>query len=80
MLSKTLVDVANTQMEFCEFDAAHRVIAKAEQGYETIQRLFINLYDLKHQASIRDQLDKLGAAIDKAHQRLDGGGIPQDPQ
>jgi hypothetical protein len=70
-LSKTFVDVANTEMAFGEFDAAHQVLAKAEQGYETVQRLFINLYDPKHQASIRDQLDKLGVAIDAAQQRLD---------
>ena len=74
-LSKTFVDVANTVVQFGEFDAAHQVLAKAEQAYETVQRLFINLYDLKHQASIRDQLDKLGVA-DAAQQRLDAREMP----
>ena len=75
-LSKTFVDVANTEVEIGEFDAAHRVLAKAEQGYETIQRLLLFLNDLGRQEYIRDQLDKLGVAIDAAQQRLDAREMP----
>jgi hypothetical protein len=78
-LSKTFVDVANTEMQFGEFDAVHQVLAKAEQGYETVQRLFINLYDPRHQAYIRDQLDKLGVAMDAAQQRLDAREREREP-
>ena len=59
-LSKTFVDLAITEMDIGEFDAARRVLAKAERGYAAIKRMVLNLNDPNHQNEILKRLgDKL---------------------
>ena len=67
-LSKTFADLANTEMEIGDLDAARRVLAKAERGYATIHRRALNLDDPHHQNEILTRLGELRAAIDAAYQ------------
>ena len=69
-LGKTFVDLAITEMDIGQFDAARRVLAKDEQGYATIQRMVLNLDNAHHQNEILQRLGELRAAIDAAHQWL----------
>ena len=61
---------AITEMDIGHFDAARRVLAKAEQAYATIQRMVLNLDDPHHQNEILTRLGELRATIDAAHQWL----------
>ena len=78
-LSKTFADLANTEMEIGELDAARRVLAKAERGYATIQRMVLNLDHPHQQNEILQRLGELRAAIDTAHQQLGVRSMAQDP-
>jgi hypothetical protein len=70
-MSKTFVDLAITEAVMGELDAAPRALAKAKQGYATIQRLVLNLNDPHQRNEILQRLGELRAAIDIAQQRLD---------
>jgi hypothetical protein len=74
--SKTFVDLAITEVEIGEFDAARQVLSRAQQGCKTIQRMVLSLDDPHQQNEILQRLGELRAAIDAAHQRLDVGESP----
>jgi hypothetical protein len=68
----TFIDLANTESETGERDAAIRVCAKAEDGYATIARFVPEIKNPEHRSHITQKLAGLRAFLDVLQQKLHG--------
>src|SRR4051794_17014067 len=68
----TFIDLANTEIESGERDAAMRVCAKAEDGYATIARFVPEVRNPEHRSHITQKLAELRAVLDVLQQKLHG--------
>ena len=68
----TFADVAATEVEIGDLEAARRALGKAETGYAAMSRLSQNVEDVLQKQQIAERLMALRARIDSEQQRIDG--------
>jgi hypothetical protein len=66
----TFIDLAQTELETGDRDAAMRVCAKAEDGYATIAGFVPEVNNPEHRNHITQRLAELRAVLDVLQQRL----------
>lgn len=66
----TFTDLAKTEIEIGDRDAAMRVCSKAEDGYATIARFVPEVNNPEHRSHITQRLAELRAVLDVLQQRL----------
>ena len=66
----TFIDLAKTEIEIGDRDAAMRVCSKAEDGYATIARFVPEVNNPEHRNHVTQRLAELRAGLDVLQQRL----------